>query len=68
MLVPDLSYERLEIANGDVALVTFAMMAQGKMDAVAMERNREALLEYCKMDTLAMVRLHEVLHGFVSQC
>jgi len=64
VLVPDLSYDGLEIANGDVALVTFAMMAQGKMDADEMERNRAALLEYCKMDTLAMVRLHEVLHEF----
>jgi hypothetical protein len=64
VLVPDLSYEGLEIADGDVALVTFAMMAQGKMDTSEMERKRAALLEYCKMDTLAMVRLHEVLHGF----
>ena len=54
----------LEIADGDAALVTFAMMAQGKMDTGEMERKRAALLEYCKMDTLAMVRLHEVLHGF----
>ena len=65
VLVPDLSYEGLEIANGDAALVTFAMMAQGKMGADEMERKRAALLEYCTMDTLAMVRLHEVLHGFV---
>ena len=65
VLVPDLSYEGLEIGNGDVALVTFAMMAQGKMGADEMERKRAALLEYCKMDTLAMVRLHKVLHGFV---
>lgn len=66
VLVPDLSYEGLEIADGDTALVTFAMMAQGKMNTDEMERKRAALLEYCKMDTLAMVRLHEVLHGFVS--
>jgi hypothetical protein len=65
VLVPDLSYEGLEIGNGDAALVTFAMMAQGKMGADEMERKRAALLEYCMMDTLAMVRLHEVLHGFV---
>jgi hypothetical protein len=64
VLVPDLSYEGLEIADGDTALVTFAMMALGKMDTGEMERKRAALLEYCKMDTLAMVRLHEVLHGF----
>jgi hypothetical protein len=64
VLVPDLSYEGLEIADGDTALVTFAMMAQGKMDTGERERKRAALLEYCKRDTLAMVRLHEVLHGF----
>jgi predicted RecB family nuclease len=66
VLVPDLSYEGLEIADGDTALVTFAMMAQRKMDTGEMERKRVALLEYCRMDTLAMVRLHEVLHFFVS--
>ena len=64
VLVPDLSYEGLEIADGDTALVTFAMMAQGKMDAGEREQKRAALREYCKRDTLAMVRLHEVLHGF----
>ena len=64
VLVPDLSYEGLEIGNGDVALVTFAMMAQGKMGADEMKRKRAALLEYCKRDTLAMVKLHELLHGF----
>ncbi|MCX6683258.1 MAG: DUF2779 domain-containing protein [Methanoregula sp.] len=67
VLVPDLSYEGLEIADGDTALVTFAMMAQGKMDTGEMERKRAALLEYCKRDTLAMVRLHEVLHEFCGR-
>ena len=64
VLVPELSYEGLEIADGDAALVTFALMAQGMMDIGEIERKRAALLEYCKMDTLAMVRLHEVLLGF----
>lgn len=66
VLVTGFSYEGLEIADGDAALVTFAMMAQGKMAAEEMEKKRAALLEYCKMDTSAMVRLHEVLDGFVS--
>ncbi|HUT39358.1 MAG TPA: DUF2779 domain-containing protein [Methanoregula sp.] len=67
VLVRDLSYEGLEIADGDAALVTFAMMAQGKMDTGEMEQKRAALREYCKMDTLAMVRLHEMLHGFCGR-
>jgi hypothetical protein len=65
VLVPSLSYEGLEIANGDAALVTFAKMAMGKMDEAEMELRRAELLEYCKVDTLAMVRLHEVLHRYV---
>ncbi len=66
VLVPELSYTGLEIGNGDEALVTFTMMAQGKMDSDVIERKRAALLEYCKLDTLAMVRLHEKLQGFIS--
>jgi len=66
VLVPGLSYEGLEIANGDDALVTFAKMTQGMMAPDEMERKRAAMLEYCKMDTLAMVKLHEVLEGMVS--
>jgi CRISPR/Cas system-associated exonuclease Cas4 (RecB family) len=65
VLVPDLSYDGLEIANGDEALVTFAKMAQGTMTPVEMERKRAALLEYCERDTLAMVRLHEVLREWI---
>jgi len=63
VLVPDLSYDDLAIGNGDDALVTFAMMAQGIMDPSEVERKRRALLEYCERDTLAMVRLHEVVEG-----
>ena len=64
VLVPELTYDGMEIANGDIALVTFARMAQGKMDTDEMERKCAALLEYCKMDTMAMVRLHEELCKF----
>jgi hypothetical protein len=60
-LVPDLSYEGLEIADGDTAMVVFALMAKGMMGPEEMEQKRAELLEYCMLDTLAMVRLHEKL-------
>jgi len=41
--------------NGDDALVTFAMMAQGKMEPAEVERKWRVLLEYFERDTLAMV-------------
>jgi hypothetical protein len=61
VLVPDISYDPLEIADGDTAMVTFALAALGKMDEPEWLEKRAALLEYCKLDTYAMVRLHETV-------
>jgi transcriptional regulator NrdR family protein len=36
-------------------------LARGEIDSDAIEATRQALLEYCKLDTFAMVRLHETL-------
>lgn len=66
VMVPDLSYEGLEIANGDMAMVRFAMMAREMIPEHEWEETCVALLEYCKMDTLAMVRLHEALERMVN--
>ncbi|MBP6334454.1 MAG: DUF2779 domain-containing protein [Bacteroidia bacterium] len=58
-LVPELSYEDLEIGDGGTASHAFEQMIfdpQAEVNLI-----RENLLEYCKMDTLAMVRLLEVL-------
>ncbi|MFC1932627.1 DUF2779 domain-containing protein [Chloroflexota bacterium] len=62
VLVPDLSYDGLEIGDGDSAMVVFAYMAQGKYKDLEKIRSiRRNLLEYCKQDTMAMVRLHQSL-------
>ncbi len=57
----DLSYDGLAIADGDTAVAKFARMARGEITGDAAGEVRQALLEYCKRDTLAMVRLHERL-------
>ena len=59
-LVPELSYEGLDINNGGSAIAVFANMVQGKYSE-EIEIHRKNLLEYCKLDTYAMVRLHETL-------
>ena len=56
-LVPDVSYARLGVADGDNASAVYARMARGEIKDVA----RRQLLAYCKTDTLVMVRLHEIL-------
>lgn len=61
VMAPDMSYEKLNIKEGSTASVTFTYMALGKYGAEDIDRLRKDLLEYCKQDTLAMVKLHERL-------
>jgi hypothetical protein len=61
-LFPDdeeLNYKGLEIKNGTEAMTAFPMMAKMADDVKA--RARRALLEYCKLDTYAMVKILEKL-------
>lgn len=59
-LVPELSYQDLEIKEGGTASTVFAQMASGDYTG-DYEKTRKDLLEYCKLDTYAMVKIFEVL-------
>ena len=59
-LVPELKYDNLKIGQGSVAMAAFEQL-QTETDIFKIAEIRDALLEYCKMDTLAMVRILEVL-------
>ena len=59
-LVPELSYNDLEIKEGGTASNTFLSMVTGSFEGDVEEKRRQ-LLEYCKMDTFAMVRILEKL-------
>jgi hypothetical protein len=61
-LVPDLSYEGMEVADGGMAMQAYFEMC-GTKDPSEVNRIRKALLEYCKLDTLGMVRLLEKLRS-----
>jgi hypothetical protein len=65
-LVPNLSYSGLEIADGDAAITRFARMARGEIAGGMIELTRQQLLDYCKLDTYAMARLHETLIQFAA--
>ena len=61
-LVPELAkaYKELDgVQNGNQAMNAFANMS--KMEEGEKERMRTALIEYCKLDTLAMVKILEKL-------
>jgi hypothetical protein len=60
-LIPNMSYDGMEVAEGTEAGLAWEKMIDGEVDSAERKRLREALLAYCKQDTLAMVRLLEVL-------
>lgn len=59
-LVPELSYDELQIGNGADASAAFYNL-QHVNDKKEILQTRIALLEYCKLDTLAMVKILEKL-------
>lgn len=61
VVVPELSYDDLEIRDGGTAAHRYYQMVFEETDWVERERIREALRRYCQRDTLAMVALRRAL-------
>lgn len=61
VLVPELGYEGLTIHDGEMAMAAYARMARGECSNEELLAIKKSLLEYCAVDTMAMVRLHEAL-------
>lgn len=59
-LVPELSYNHLEIKEGGTASNTFLSMVNGTFEG-DVEKTRRQLLEYCTLDTDAMVKILDKL-------
>jgi hypothetical protein len=62
-LIPNLTYDNMEIKDGDMAMQAYFMM-QETDDPGEIAQLRNALLEYCCLDTLGMVKLLEKLWEF----
>ncbi len=64
-LIPDLSYDDLAISHGDMASDAWVRMVQSNDDG---EKStiRKQLLEYCHLDTLAMVRILEKMKEYAG--
>lgn len=61
VMIPDMNYNELEISEGGSALSAFAYMAMGLYDQEKIIQTKKHLLEYCKQDTLALVKMHRFL-------
>jgi hypothetical protein len=60
-LVPDMTYEGMEVPHGQAAGLTWESMIRGDSSGSERQAKRKALLDYCGQDTLAMVKLLEAL-------
>jgi hypothetical protein len=60
ILVPELSYDSMEISDGMMAAYAYSRIGASQ-NPEEVERIRKALLEYCGLDTLGMVKIVEKL-------
>lgn len=66
VLVPDLTYESLEISSGDESMMIWNKIHLGEYPGAKIDQTILDMLEYCKLDTLAMVRIWEHLCNIVQ--
>jgi hypothetical protein len=63
VFIPELSYEDLDIQEGMTASYVYSQLPY--QDEASQQIQRQQLLEYCKLDTLAMVRIFEKMNQLI---
>ena len=58
-VLTDISYDNLSVSNWAIASALLGTLAKGLIPEVEVEATTKNLLEYCKQDTRAMVRIWE---------
>jgi len=61
VIAPDLSYKKLGIQEGGTAAASWVVLTDKNKSQEERDKIKKDLLEYCKMDTYAMVRIYEEL-------
>lgn len=61
ILCPNINYSSLEVNNGTMALDTWGRMVIDENFDEDIQKTKKNLLEYCKLDTLAMVEIYRYL-------
>lgn len=65
-LVPGMSYENLDIGNGEMAFLAYESLMAGRVGAAQTKKTLAALREYCGQDTLGMVEVLKVLQQYAA--
>jgi predicted RecB family nuclease len=62
-LVPEMTYEGMEVANGQNAGLSWESLVRGGLDCNDRDKITKAVLEYCRQDTLALVKIVATLRS-----
>jgi hypothetical protein len=62
-IAPDLAYDKLEVGNGGDAQLAYSEITHPKTTRKRKHQLTNGLIEYCALDTLAMVRLAWFFEG-----
>lgn len=65
VMAPELSYSGMEIGKGDQAMMAWWDLINDELPTYEAEKTKMSLLEYCKMDTHAMVAIFMKLSKFL---
>jgi hypothetical protein len=67
-LIPDFEgeYERLGISSGEETMLAWAAIQQGEIRKDQLEKVQNDMFAYCKLDTLAMMKIWEMLINLVG--
>ncbi len=57
VLVPELSYAGLPVKSGTDAIEGYRQLTRGELEGTARDQKQIDMLEYCKLDTLAMYEI-----------
>ena len=66
VLAPELSYKELAIHEGGTAASSWLKLTGDKLSAAEKAQLKKDMLEYCKLDAFAMVRILEELEKLIS--
>ena len=65
VMCPELNYDKLEVSNGGEAVVAYEELIFGNIAEAQKAEKFSDLLDYCKLDTWAMVRIFQELEALV---
>ena len=66
VMCPELDYSTLDVSNGTQAVMEYENLVFGNYPPEQIDQGFQNLLDYCKLDTYAMLRIYEEINKLIS--